>query len=453
MNADPFSRKFFISTLSTLPLLLVSELSTSVLSIIGLGLLLIASALISGSEVALFGLNAQDMQWLRTQESASSARVLRLLETPKKLLATILIANNAVNIAIVLLFTSMSDQWFAGTEYYLFDRIPLQTLIDIVVATVLILLFGEILPKIYANRNAASFSVRMSMALTVLDRLFRVLSVPMQNSTVWLEHRLAKRASNISVDHLSQALELASDSDTSNEEKRILEGIVTFGNTDTKQVMRPRIDIFAIAHDTPFQEVISQVTSKGYSRVPIYQESLDRVIGVLFLKDLLPHLDADEFEWMSLIREPFFVPENKKLDDLLLDFKSQKTHLAVVVDEYGGTSGIVTLEDVIEEIVGDISDDFDDVDLIYSKIDERTYVFEAKTSLKDFYKVIQIEDPTVFEQQKGESETLAGFVLEITKGFPKVGEQIRFEGFVFTVESLDKRRLKRLKIKLPAQLN
>jgi len=244
---------------------------------------------------------------------------------------------------------------------------------------------------------------------------------------------------------------LASDSDTSNEEKRILEGIVTFGNTDTKQVMRPRIDIFAIAHDAPFQEVISQVTTKGYSRVPVYQESLDKVIGVLFLKDLLPHLDAEQFDWGSLLREPFFVPENKKLDDLLLDFKSQKTHLAVVVDEYGGTSGIVTLEDVIEEIVGDISDDFDDVDLIYSKVDERTYVFEAKTSLKDFYKVIQIEDPSAFEQHKGESETLAGFVLEITKAFPKIGENIRFEGFIFTVESLDKRRLKRLKIKLPAQ--
>ena len=451
MNADPFSRKYFATTLSAFPLLLASEISTSLISILGLVLLLMASALISGSEVALFGLNAQDMQWIKAQESKPSERVLHLLESPKKLLATILIANNAVNIAIVLLFTSMSDRWFAGSEFYFFERISLQTLIDIAIATVLILLFGEILPKIYANRNAASFSLRMSMVLTVLDRLFSVLSVPMQSSTVWLENRLSKSSSNISVDHLSQALELASDSDTSNEEKRILEGIVTFGNTDTKQVMRPRIDIFAIAHDAPFQEVISQVTTKGYSRVPVYQESLDKVIGVLFLKDLLPHLDAEQFDWISLLREPFFVPENKKLDDLLLDFKSQKTHLAVVVDEYGGTSGIVTLEDVIEEIVGDISDDFDDVDLIYSKVDERTYVFEAKTSLKDFYKVIQIEDPSAFEQHKGESETLAGFVLEITKAFPKIGENIRFEGFIFTVESLDKRRLKRLKIKLPAQ--
>ena len=451
MNADLFFRKFFIITLPIPPLVLVSDVYTSLISIIGLITLLIASALISGSEVALFGLSAQDIQWLKAQESQSSERVLRLLDTPKKLLATILIANNAVNIAIVLLFTSISDRWFAASEYFLLDRIPLQTLIDIAIATALILIFGEILPKIYANRNAASFSVRISLVLTVLDRLFSVLSVPMQNSTVWLENRLSKRTSSISVDHLSQALELASDSDTSNEEKRILEGIVTFGNTDTKQVMRPRIDIFAIAHDAPFQEVINEVTTKGYSRVPVYQESIDKVIGVLFLKDLLPHLDAEKFDWISLIREPFFVPENKKLDDLLLDFKSQKTHLAVVVDEYGGTSGIVTIEDVIEEIVGDISDEFDDVDLIYSKIDDRTYVFEAKTSLKDFYKAIQIEDPSVFEQHKGESETLAGFVLEITKGFPKLGENIRFRGFVFIVESLDNRRLKQLKIKLPAQ--
>ncbi len=390
------------------------------------------------------------MVWLKSQETPSSKRVLKLLETPKRLLATILIANNAVNIAIVLLFTLVSNNWFGDSIYLLFGHIAIQTLFDIAVATVLILIFGEILPKIYANRNAAAFSLRMSVALSVLDRLFSGLSVPMQRSTIWLENRLAKRSSSISVDHLSQALELASDADTSNEEKRILEGIVTFGNTDTKQVMRPRIDIFAIAHDASFQDVISEVTTKGYSRVPVYQESIDKVIGVLFLKDLLPHLESKDLDWISLIREPIFVPENKKLDDLLLDFKSQKTHLAVVVDEYGGTSGIVTLEDVIEEIVGDISDEFDDIDLNYSRIDDRTYVFEAKTSLKDFYRIIQLEDPVVFEQSKGESETLAGFVLEITKAFPKIGEQIHFKGYTFVAESLDKRRLKRLKIKLPA---
>ena len=451
MNADPFSGRIIQALVPLFVLVPTAAWYSSAFSILGLSVLLVLSALISGSEVALFGLSAQDMVWLKSQETPSSKRVLKLLETPKRLLATILIANNAVNIAIVLLFTLVSNNWFGDSSYLLFGRIAIQTLFDIAVATVLILIFGEILPKIYANRHAAAFSLRMSGALSVLDRLFSGLSIPMQRSTIWLENRLAKRSSSLSVDHLSQALELASDADTSNEEKRILEGIVTFGNTDTKQVMRPRIDIFAIAHNATFQAVISEVTTKGYSRVPVYQESIDKVIGVLFLKDLLPHLDTEEFDWLSLIREPFFVPENKKLDDLLLDFKSQKTHLAVVVDEYGGTSGIVTLEDVIEEIVGDISDEFDDIDLNYSRIDDRTYVFEAKTSLKDFYRVIQLEDPEVFEYSKGESETLAGFVLEITKAFPKVGEQIHFKGYTFVVESLDKRRLKRLKIKLPAQ--
>lgn len=450
MNADPFSYRISQGLVPLFVLVPTAAWYSSAFSILGLSVLLVISALISGSEVAFFGLSAQDMVWLKSQETPSSKRVLKLLETPKRLLATILIANNAVNIAIVLLFTLVSNNWFGDSIYLLFGHIAIQTLFDIAVATVLILIFGEILPKIYANRNAAAFSLRMSVALSVLDRLFSGLSVPMQRSTIWLENRLAKRSSSISVDHLSQALELASDADTSNEEKRILEGIVTFGNTDTKQVMRPRIDIFAIAHDASFQDVISEVTTKGYSRVPVYQESIDKVIGVLFLKDLLPHLESKDFDWISLIREPIFVPENKKLDDLLLDFKSQKTHLAVVVDEYGGTSGIVTLEDVIEEIVGDISDEFDDIDLNYSRIDDRTYVFEAKTSLKDFYRIIQLEDPVVFEQSKGESETLAGFVLEITKAFPKIGEQIHFKGYTFVAESLDKRRLKRLKIKLPA---
>ena len=305
MNADPFSGRIIQALVPLFVLVPTAAWYSSAFSILGLSVLLVLSALISGSEVALFGLSAQDMVWLKSQETPSSKRVLKLLETPKRLLATILIANNAVNIAIVLLFTLVSNNWFGDSSYLLFGRIAIQTLFDIAVATVLILIFGEILPKIYANRHAAAFSLRMSGALSVLDRLFSGLSIPMQRSTIWLENRLAKRSSSISVDHLSQALELASDADTSNEEKRILEGIVTFGNTDTKQVMRPRIDIFAIAHNATFQDVISEVTTKGYSRVPVYQESIDKVIGVLFLKDLLPHLDTEEFDWLSLIREPF----------------------------------------------------------------------------------------------------------------------------------------------------
>jgi gliding motility-associated protein GldE len=253
------------------------------------------------------------------------------------------------------------------------------------------------------------------------------------------------------VDHLSQALELTSEGDTTREEKKILEGIVSFGNTDTKQVMRPRLDIFALPEDLKYPEVLVEIKKNGYSRIPVYSESLDNVLGVLYVKDLLPYLERKSFNWVSLIREPFFVPENKKLDDLLLEFQNKKNHLAVVVDEFGGTSGIVTLEDVIEEIVGDISDEFDDEDLVYSKLDDHNYVFDGKTNLKDFYRAIQLEDESNFEANKGESETIAGFVLEVAGRFPRRGEKIRFEGFQFMVESIDKKRLKQIKVTLPRE--
>ena len=420
-----------------------------ILSITGLIFLLISSALISGSEVALFGLSATDINHLKEDPEQKGIKTLVLLSSPKRLLATILIANNAVNIAIVLLFTSLSDSWFSGSEILIFEILSLQTLFDIAVATLLILLFGEILPKIYANRNPVGVSLKMTPVLSVLDKLFSPLSKPLESLSRFLEDKLADKRAQISVDHLSQALELASQEDTTSEEKKLLEGIVTFGNTETRQVMRPRIDIFGLKKDLSYSEVLQKVTEKGYSRVPVFEDSIDKIIGVLFIKDLLPHLDESEFEWQNLLRAPFFVPENKKLDDLLVDFQNQKTHLAIVVDEYGGTSGVITLEDVIEEIVGDISDEYDDIDLIYSRIDDYTYVFEGKTSLKDFYRVAELNNVEVFEEFKGESETLAGFILEITKGFPKRGEIIRFKGYTLTVESIDNRRIKQIKIGLP----
>ncbi len=271
----------------------------------------------------------------------------------------------------------------------------------------------------------------------------------MRLGTIFLNNKLGKQKSGLSVDHLSQALELASEGDTTKEEQKILEGIVSFGSTDTKQVMRPRIDIFALNSEMKFSEIIEQIKQNGYSRVPVFSENMDNVLGVLYVKDLLPHIERKTFNWMPLIREPYFVPENKKLDDLLLEFQEKKNHLAVVVDEYGGTSGIVTLEDIIEEIVGDISDEFDDEDLIYSKLDDFNYVFDGKTALKDFYRVVNIEDEEDFEEQKGESETIAGFVLEIAGSFPKRGEKIQFKNYQFVVESLDKKRLKQIKITFP----
>ncbi len=439
MDPDPFS--FLLN--------FIPFDSALVIKVCLLVLLLICSALISGAEVAFFGLSSTDLNEIGEKKTSRGTVVTDLLKRPKKLLATILIANNAINIAVVLLFSTIGDVLFSNIQYRLFGFVELRFLLEVVVATFLILMFGEILPKVYANRNRIAFSHLMAYPLKVLDVLFSPLSLPMRSGTLFLHRQLGKEKSNLSVDHLSQALELTSDGDTTKEEQKILEGIVSFGNTDTKQVMRPRIDIFALNEEMKFPEVLNEITKNGYSRIPVFAENMDNVLGVLYVKDLLPYIDRKTFNWMSLIREPYFVPENKKLDDLLLEFQDKKNHLAVVVDEYGGTSGIVTLEDIIEEIVGDISDEFDDEDLIFSKLDDRNYVFEGKTTLKDFYRVVKIDDEEAFEAQKGESETIAGFVLEIAGSFPKKGEKVLFNDYAFVVESLDKKRLKQIKITLP----
>lgn len=439
MDPDPYCL--------SIPLFALS--GTFIIKVVVLLVLLCFSALISGAEVALFGLSHTDVGELEEEDESSGSVINALLDNPKKLLATILITNNAINIGIVLLFSSIGDTLFAEINQTLFGVVSVRFLLEVVVATFLILMFGEILPKIYANRNKKQFSSLMSRPLKVLSTILTPFSSPMSSATVFLQDKLGRQKSNFGVDHLSQALELASEGDTTKEEKKILEGIVTFGNTDTKQVMRPRIDIFALNEEMKFPEVIAEIKKNGYSRIPVFSESMDNVLGVLYVKDLLPYLERKTFNWMSLIREPYFVPENKKLDDLLLEFQEKKNHLAVVVDEYGGTSGIVTLEDIIEEIVGDISDEFDDEDLIFSKLDDFNYVFDGKTTLKDFYRVVKIENEEEFEDNKGESETIAGFVLEISGSFPKRGEKVLFKNYQFIVESLDKKRLKRIKVTLP----
>jgi len=409
--------------------------------------LLISSALVSGAEVAFFGLSQSDVKDIDESKTTRGNIIVKLLDRPKKLLATILVANNAINIGVVLLFSVIGDTIFANVELQW-----VRFLLEVVVATFLILMFGEILPKVYANRNRSAFAHIMAYPLRVMDFLFAPLSLPMRAGTLFLHTKLGRQKSNLSVDHLSQALELTTEGDTTKEEQKILQGIVSFGNTDTKQVMRPRIDIFALSEDMKFLEVLEEIKKNGYSRIPVFSEHMDNVLGVLYVKDLLPFIDRKTLNWMDLIREPYFVPENKKLDDLLLEFQEKKNHLAIVVDEYGGTSGIVTLEDIIEEIVGDISDEFDDEDLIFSKLDDFNFVFEGKTTLKDFYRVVKIEDDTEFEQQKGESETIAGFVLEIAGSFPKKGDVVIFNEYSFVVEGLDKKRLKQIKVTLPHEV-
>ncbi|UAB85545.1 gliding motility-associated protein GldE [Zunongwangia sp. SCSIO 43204] len=424
---------------------------TQVISFIFLLLLLLCSAMISGAEVAFFSLTPADfMTEDGNKRTKSQEIVIKLLEKPKKLLATILVANNFINIAIVLLFDSVSDQLFSGLDVVVFG-LNLKLIFEVGVVTFLILLFGEILPKVYASRNNVQFSNFMAQPVNFLDSLFSPLSTPMRSVTLFLHEKLGKQRSFISIDHLSQALELTSEEDTTKEEQKILKGIVSFGNTDTKQVMRPRMDVFALSDEDNYEEIIPVIIENGYSRIPVYKENIDNVTGILYIKDLLPYIDEKNFEWTSLLREPYFVPENKKLDDLLNEFKEKKNHLAIVVDEYGGTSGLITLEDIIEEIVGDISDEFDDEDLIYSKLDELNFVFEGRTPLKDFYKIIKLEDPSLFEDNKGEAETLAGFLLEISGDFPQQNEIINFGNYNFKVEAVDDRRIKQIKLTiLPA---
>ncbi|PKG50688.1 MULTISPECIES: gliding motility-associated protein GldE [Olleya] len=424
--------------------LLVTNNINVVLGFVLLIVLLICSAMISGAEVALFSLSKSDLEDENLKGKKQIQIISKLLVRPKKLLATILVANNFINIGIVILFAFLGNYIFASIASPLAKFV-----LEVVVITFLILLFGEILPKIYASRNNLKFATFMAYPLRVLDVLFSPLSLPMRSITLGIHNKLGKQKSNLSVDQLSQALELTSEHDTTKEEQKILQGIVSFGNTDTKQVMQPRIDVFALNVEQPYSEIIPEIIDNGYSRIPVYKDNMDTIIGVLYVKDLLPYIDKKGFDWTTLLREPFFVPENKKLDDLMAEFQEKKVHLAMVVDEYGGTSGLVSLEDIIEEIVGDISDEFDDEDLIYSKLDDKNYAFEGKTALKDFYKIIKIEDDTVFENHKGEAETLAGFILENSGGFPKRNSKINFEKYVFTIEALDKKRIKRVKVTLP----
>ena len=398
--------------------------------------------MVSAAEVALFSLTQQDLNTLSEEDSSKANLISKLLQRPKKLLATILVANNFSHIGVVIVFSFVGNNIFSAIESPI-----LKFVVEVILITFLILLFGEVLPKIYASRNNIQFSKFVANPLSILDKLLSPICLPMRAVSVYLHEKLGRQKSNISVDQLSQALGLTSTEDTTSEEQKILEGIVSFGNTDTKQVMSPRIDIFALEMEETFAEIYEKIVDKGYSRIPVYKDSIDHIEGVLFVKDLIPHINKKEFDWIKLIREPFFVPENKKLDDLLKEFQSKKSHLAIVVDEYGGTSGLVSLEDIIEEIVGDISDEFDDENLNYSQIDDKNFLFEGKINLKDFYRIVDV-DEEIFEISKGEAETLAGFILEILGNFPKKGQKIHFTNVHFTIEAVDKKRIKQLKVTL-----
>jgi putative hemolysin len=411
-----------------------------VFGFVGIVILLFCSAIVSGAEVALFSLSQKEIDETIQENVSKGTIISQLIEKPKKLLATLLVANNFINIGVVILFS------FVGNDLFSAITTPvLKFSLEVILVTFLLLLFGEVLPKVYASRNNVKFAKLIAYPISGLDKILSPVSLPMRAATLFLQNKLGKQKTNFSVDQLSQALGLTDTDETSTEEQKILEGIVSFGNTDTRQVMSPRIDVFALEITETFEEIYPKIIEKGFSRIPVYRDNIDQIEGVLFVKDLLPFINDMTFDWKTLIRVPFFVPENKKLDNLLKDFQNMKSHLAIVVDEYGGTSGLVSLEDVIEEIVGDISDEFDDEPLNYSKIDDKNYIFEGKINLKDFYRIIDV-DEDLFEDKKGEAETIAGFILEILGNFPKKGHKIVFENCTFVIESVDLKRIKQIKV-------
>jgi len=412
-------------------------LNTDVLwSFLAILLLLVFSAFISASEVAYFSLTSTDLKEM------DDNNVRLLLQEPNQLLATILIVNNFINVGIVVIsayFTSISVSFPKDSS--------LEFIFQVVIITTLLLLFGEIMPKVYANNKAAAFSLRMSKVLILFKKAVYPLSYLLVNSINLIDKKLAAKQIEISAEEMSKALDIT-EHESEEEERRILRSIVEFGNTDVKEIMQSRVAISAIDKKTSFIEVLQIIIRSGYSRIPVFEDQIDKVLGILYIKDLIPHLDkADDFNWVELCRAPYFVPETKMINDLLKNFQARKSHLAIVVDEYGGTSGLVTLEDVLEEIVGEINDEFDVDDNVYSKLDEHNYIFDGKISLNDFLKITK-EKADLFDKIKGESDTLAGLILEIEGIIPKIGTVCKIPPFTIVVESADLRKIKRLKVNI-----
>ncbi|MBM55949.1 MAG: magnesium/cobalt efflux protein [Euryarchaeota archaeon] len=426
------------------PLLINDILSLGLVAI-----LLLCSALVSGSEVAFFSLKPKELDELESDGNRMSNLVLRLLrepndkEGPRNLLATILVLNNLINIAIVLIATVKAEQIFPS------NTLPeiVSIAIHIAGVTLLIVLFGEVIPKLYANSNNLQVSRFMAGPLVVLQKILKPLWKPLVSIGRRLDERIAKSAGEISANELSKAVELTDNEERSVEEKEILERIVKFGDKDAKQIMTPRTDVVAFSLEETWSVLRSAVVASGYSRIPIHKGSMDEVVGVLHIKDLIPLLEMEEAVWTSLLREPYFITENMKIDDLLREFQERKVHMALVVDEYGGTSGLITLEDVLEEIVGDITDEFDVEEISYSKLDDKTFVMEAKTALIDFYRVLEIEEDA-WEEAKGESDTLGGFMMEQAGKIPRKGEHITFGNIKLLVDAGDNRKIDRVKIEI-----
>jgi gliding motility-associated protein GldE len=402
-------------------------------------LLLFGSALASGTEAAFFSLSNKDKLKLQSKKSYKYKLANNQLDNPDRLLAVVLILNNFINVGVVILSTYITNQLFD------FSRAPLAGFfIEAIAISFILLLFGEVLPKFYANRKALSFVLFITIPLHYVSILFQPLASILISSTRIIHKRLATKGQNISVSDLSTALDLTQESAV--EDHNILRGIVRFGNIAVREVMRPRVDVVAVDQKINFAELMQIVIESGYSRIPVYQDTFDNIKGVLFIKDLLKYIGKDKnFNWQTLIRPPYYVPESKKIDDLLHDFQTNKIHMAIVIDEYGGMAGVLTMEDILEEIVGDITDESDDEESSYKKLSNNVYLFEAKTHLNDFYRIINATEDE-FEDAKGEAETIGGLILELKGEIPEKREMIRFGKFTFVVESSDKRRIKQVKV-------
>ncbi len=427
----------------------LTDLPVSFFLVNGLSILvlLFLSGLISGSEVAFFSLNHDQILSSKSSEKRQDHLIHSLVLNPRRLLATILILNNLVNIFIVTISTFATWK-IVGSK----DADGLIIIVLTMAITIMIIFFGEIVPKVYANHNNLAFARFTAPLLNIADKILFPISWMLLSISNVIENRIQRKGYNLSVDEINQALEITADKEVSEEEKGMLKGIVNFSTLSVKQVMKSRIDITAVDANTDFHDLMDQINKTGYSRIPVYNETIDKIEGILYIKDLLPHLEmGEEFHWQSLLRPGFFVPESKKIDDLFKDFQEKQVHMAIVVDEYGGTSGLITLEDVIEEIVGEINDEFDDDnDIAYNKLDNNTFVFEGKTSLNDFCKITS-QDIQEFESIKSESESLGGLLLELNNKLPNAGEKIRFRNFLFTIVAVDNKRIKRVRVFIGAE--
>jgi gliding motility-associated protein GldE len=436
MEADPFP----------IHLLSFIDPNLSISSVLFIGIILIAllflSALLAGSEVAFFSLNADQRAALRESDNPDEKAVSALLDNPQQLLATLLIAINFVNIIFITLSNYLTEMILGPQSV----GTLLVTLFLLFGVTFIITFFGELIPKVWAQQNNIRFATFSATLIQFFTLIFTPLSKSLLGISNLIEKRIVKKSYTLTAHELNHALEITTDENTTEQEKDILRGILNFGNTSVKSVMMARRDIVAFDTEMDFHELMDKINKNGYSRVPVFKETIDKIEGILYIKDLLVHVEEDEnFDWISLLHQPFFVPENKKIDDLLYDFQEKRVHMAIVVNEYGETEGLVTMEDIIEEIVGEINDEFDDETVDYKRIDDQNYLFEAKTSLNDFCRVFDLE-PVYFEKAKGESETLGGLMIELFGRIPNSGEELTWEDFQFKIQSVDARRVKKVKV-------